>query len=414
MEHTPKLKKQHLSIYDIYCLWLLSLRTRWWYPNSKGNLNRSLYARLFRHNTKFLVVLILFGLVSIVMDVKQGRWGRFLVSVCYTALFTFAFCDFDRLWYNLRFTRHDWWKNTGITPHEIRNDVGLYGEYMATFAAEASLSEGAIYGRVYNNVILPKRDGDYTEIDVLSVNETGIHVIEAKARSGAFYGSVVGNEWQQQIGAQVNSMQNPVIQNLHHCNYLAEYLYEKLPKNALHGKNLSDLIFNIITFAGRGIDLSNVQLTPFPVNCFIGMAIRPDLPQRLFGKTPLGALERFTDQYAGAGEARLDHTAAGYQDEDFEERYGRRLTVDEINAICAVLDALPQYSREQRDAMAFQRNSMYAMGKFKHEHTCYEVNLLVPGQGKQTTLCDDNGYYRTYRDWNDGLFRAIPEAVIQS
>lgn len=42
---------------------------------------------------------------------------------------------------------------------------------------------------MFNSVIVPKRDGDFNEIDVLTVLPMGIHVIEAKARVGTFYGN---------------------------------------------------------------------------------------------------------------------------------------------------------------------------------------------------------------------------------
>lgn len=59
------------------------------------------------------------------------------------------------------------------------------------------------------------------------VGNFGIQVIEAKARMGTFAGSPVGEKWTQYIGRQVYETQNPLYQNLNHCNYLSEYLYEK-------------------------------------------------------------------------------------------------------------------------------------------------------------------------------------------
>ncbi len=44
--------------------------------------------------------------------------------------------------------------------------------------------KNGVKGYVFNSVIVPKRDGDFNEIDVLTVSPMGIHVIEAKARVG--------------------------------------------------------------------------------------------------------------------------------------------------------------------------------------------------------------------------------------
>ena len=73
-------------------------------------------------------------------------------------------------------------------------------------------------------MVIPKKDGDFNEIDVVMVCEAGIFVIEAKAWNGELIGNATAPTLQQKFRKYHQRVKNPLVQNITHCNYLQEYL----------------------------------------------------------------------------------------------------------------------------------------------------------------------------------------------
>ena len=75
-----------------------------------------------------------------------GVFGTIFVAALIVLWYIPMVTDWDKLQYNLNFTKSAWWKNTGIRPSEIKKDKGIYGEYIATMAAEQCLKKNKVYG----------------------------------------------------------------------------------------------------------------------------------------------------------------------------------------------------------------------------------------------------------------------------
>jgi len=382
---------KRLGLMDYISLFLLSFRGFFWRVDGRHATNQrgadfwiKLIIWLIQIYAVFYVITFPFSVFGILINVITFRFSAALSSAIYLFAFLFIVYNPRRLIYNLQFKKSAWWKNTGITPNEVRKDKGLYGEYIATMCAEQNLTEHKIYGKVFNSVIIPKKDGDFNEIDIISVNETGIHVIEAKARTGAFFGSFTGEIWTQKLGAQEYKLQNPIIQNLTHCNYLIEYLYENIPECSLKKKSLVDKIINVVLISLTGFE-DHLNRTPSPVMAFFGMA-------------------------------ESSMKLKGYQTIDFVGAYGKLLTKEEIDIISQILEKASSYTAAQRQQMMQERAIKQEQKAYSHKYVYYVVRVTAPDIDGTLltfdTVCKDNGYYKTYLDQRDGLFRAIPEANI--
>ena len=304
-----------------------------------------------------------------------------LVSEGPLALVIFLiFFNVRRLRYCFLLSRSVWWKNTGIPPSEIIKDKGIYGEFLSTMAVEDNLRIHKKKGIIINSAIIPKADENFNEIDLLCITESGIHVIETKARQGHFSGSLTGSKWSR-YGQEI---QNPIIQNLVHCNTLAEYLYKELPECALKHKDLSALMVNVVMYS-----LDNF-------NAYLDKTVMPN---------------RFAFCRAESFLFR-----EGYQTKDLTKAFGKVLTDTEIDLIGSVLMKTMDYTPEERLDMFQRRAVMGDNGAFWHPKIYFGVRGLFPDiEGKKLkreTICCDNGYWRTYYNEIDGLFRAIPDAEI--
>ena len=79
------------------------------------------------------------------------------------------------------------------------------------------------------DLYIPKSDGSYSQIDVLMIHETGIHVFECKNYKGWIFGSENNMYWYQTLPTGYNSIRkeqlyNPIKQNKTHINALSNYL----------------------------------------------------------------------------------------------------------------------------------------------------------------------------------------------
>ena len=304
-----------------------------------------------------------------------------VILFCYIPMIT----EWSKLQYNLHFTKSAWWKNTGIRPSVIKKDKGIYGEYIATMAAEQCLKHNNVYGRVLNSVFVPKGANNFNELDIISVNETGIHVIEAKARGGAFYGNISDREWVQRMGNTEHVMENPLLQNHGHCNCLLEYLYRVLPEGSLRDKATFPWnTINVVLFVTREVeDHLNRNITP--KEFFFGMA-------------------------TGSG---------SYQNLNIVNTYKKRFTPEEVDQIADALESIAHYSQEEQAQMIQNRAAMRDAQNMSHEYHAAgnkfryyvaAVNSTTVDGGKENNVmvCYDNGENITYLDMDTQWFGAIP------
>lgn len=273
--------------------------------------------------------------------------------------------------YALHYKTSDWYLNTGYFPSDVCSDVGLFGEYHATMDFSTAIGNR---GKVYNGLIIPKPDGGFTELDLVVISTCRISVVEVKARGGSFSGHILDDKWIQKIGSQRNEMQNPVIQNQNHINFLYLYLYEQLKKEVT--ENISQYCFlNDIYFA---LD--------------VDMHVDNTLPGVTF--------------YKAFKKASKDTLSECY-------------SVEDIKAITDILDALPKYTPEEKRQMFTQREVQYRSGEFIHSVTYYPVKYLLnssieedEGLPTGSTICMDAETYQLYLVSADGLWHAVPGALI--
>lgn len=352
---------------------------------------------LFSYGMPVIILLLAYQTVrSLVLTPISAITGAYASSVSFGSdLFTLIFAivlfllisplvlNKERFKYNLHFKESAWWKNTGIRPSRIKKDKGLYGEYIATMAAEQCLKNNGVYGKIFNNVIVPKKGVDYAEIDILSINETGIHVIEAKARGGIFTGTFLKKDWKQTLGNNVHEMENPVLQNLGHCNALSEYLNQMLPNGTT--KNKATYVDNFINI---------VLMVIFEIEDRLDHSIAP------------------AEYFFGMAEGNQ-----GYQRYNIVNTFKKRLTKQEIDEIAKVIEQLPRYSQQEMEAKLQARELLRLhRKKEKVSYTFVILNFPNPDGSREERpfISKVEHGYRTYYDMRDTLFKAIPNSKIVS
>ena len=276
------------------------------------------------------------------------------------------------------FKNSAWWKNTGISPWEVMHNQDLYGEFMASGIAELRNKKQKIHGVVFNNVIVPKKDGSFTEIDVVNVNEYGIDVIEAKCRGGVFTGSVEADQWVQNIGNEQNVTQSPLMQNQNHRNYLSEYLYETLPRG--HAR----------VYCGTSRWMRNVVLNAHPYGGF-------DLDGRL-------APENFL----------LSPTLQKNGYLTYEQELGKEISPRDVDEIAEAIRPIASYTLQQRSAFQADRKLREMEDSYHAPAEYYLVEGTLKSSKKGgtaeevTTICRDTGEYKTYLGSDFVMFYAMP------
>ena len=119
-------------------------------------------------------------------------------------------------------------------------------------------------GKTLNNLLVPKRSGGTSEIDIVHITRKGIFVFENKNYAGYIFGSENNKEWTVTLyagksrfgGRRVikHHFYNPIRQNKTHIKSLLEYLKSDVR------------IFSFITFSDRG-ELKDV--TVYSPNIYI-------------------------------------------------------------------------------------------------------------------------------------------------
>ncbi|MBR5534203.1 MAG: NERD domain-containing protein [Ruminiclostridium sp.] len=410
---TPSTNKQtgkQLGLWDFFALYKMSLRNFFWQVDNRQAMNGMRQGGIGSLCIWFLSLAMgyglplffLFGLISFVQSLlmlpltwlmpqlamNPATHPGTSFSIMAMSAFLFLICspivfNRPRLKYNRRFRSSAWWQNTGISPREIIKDKGLFGEYCATMAAETNLKNYHLYGQVFNNVIIQKPDGDFTEIDVIYVNETGIHVIEAKARGGRLSGRLSDPTWIQKMGSKEETMDNPLFQNIGHINALTEYLFSVLPTGNTKTKAALPYTYvNVGLLCLAECDTSGLHDVPAPAQFFLGPA----------------------------------EGNKGYLQLDLRSQYKIRLSREEIDLICAAIQPLCRYSKEEIHQFVQQRQLAYDRGDYKYPTVYYMVRLEgIDADGRtyiDDYICRERGPFKTYLDMADNAFKAMPNVRI--
>lgn len=92
------------------------------------------------------------------------------------------------------------------------------------------LKSGKSRNAVFHDLYVPKRNGGYSQIDLVLATSVGIIVFEVKDYSGWIFGNAKHTQWTQVLayGQTKYRFYNPIKQNQAHINTLKSYL--KLPK----------------------------------------------------------------------------------------------------------------------------------------------------------------------------------------
>lgn len=112
--------------------------------------------------------------------------------------------------------------------------------------------------KILVNLYLPQKDGTTTEVDLVMINNKGVHVFESKNYSGWIFGNEANKYWTQVlIGGKKNRFYNPIWQNRGHIQAI---------RNLFPSLSVSDC-FSYIIFSDRcGLKELHVKTT----DVFIG------------------------------------------------------------------------------------------------------------------------------------------------
>lgn len=129
------------------------------------------------------------------------------------------------LYKKAQYEKSEYYKQTHIEYGSVGSDAGSFGE----FKTWDYLQNVQGYRRYILNCYIPRDDGATTEVDVIMIHETGIHVFESKNYSGWIFGSENQQYWTQTLesgygGSEKHKFFNPIIQNKVHIKWLSKYL----------------------------------------------------------------------------------------------------------------------------------------------------------------------------------------------
>ncbi len=115
------------------------------------------------------------------------------------------------------------WKN--VIDEEY---IGQRGEQDANRAI-SHVREFDGHAITLRNVYLPKDDGEYTEIDALSISTKGIFVFENKNILGDIYGNEQETDWTAVVNDEEHTFYNPIRQNAGHVRWLIPVIEKDIP-----------------------------------------------------------------------------------------------------------------------------------------------------------------------------------------
>ena len=106
---------------------------------------------------------------------------------------------------------------------------GVVGERRVSKLLE-SLGEEA---SIYNDLYIPKKNGEMTQVDHVLLSAYGLFVIETKNYKGWIFGGETQRNWTQTIYKKRSQFYNPVIQNNAHLIALQHYINMDVPVHSI-------------------------------------------------------------------------------------------------------------------------------------------------------------------------------------
>ena len=385
-----KYEKRHnekLTFRDYIALMKMSMRG--WIWRHEGD---SFVQRLRNSETALAWAIIWYFILGFAIG------GAFMIVRSVIALFFSIFtkaslvavelCIFNpkKLIENFGFANSAWWNNTGVHPTEITEDPGLYGEYVATRLIEGQLKKSNIYGKIYNSLMVPMRNHDidtYSEADIVTVTEMGIHVFEVKNQRGVFSGHYNYKTWFKDNDYTADPPYgNPMKQNQNHINYIIEYLYPRLKEAGLLNNEvvLNDYFLNIVLFTD---------------NRYTGVNLD-------FSDMPNGTGFFFS---GGQEDTRFDINKAGTI---------AKPTRQQIDFICGLFDKLSDVTLQQHAAMVAEKvyNDSQMEYSWEYRASFKAAMCRCNGEGAYPYVARSNGNYTWFDFNNENHFWAFPELEI--
>ncbi|MBD8033163.1 NERD domain-containing protein [Solibacillus merdavium] len=86
---------------------------------------------------------------------------------------------------------------------------------------------------VYNDLYVPKKNGEMTQVDHVLLSTYGLFVIETKNYTGWIFGDENQRNWTQTIYNKKSRFYNPVMQNNTHVKALQHYLNMEVPIHSI-------------------------------------------------------------------------------------------------------------------------------------------------------------------------------------
>lgn len=137
-----------------------------------------------------------------------------------------------------KYKETSYYKQTQTDYEQLMNtNIGRYGEWKVFDELQSLEEKGS---KFLFNAYIPKGNDEYTEIDIIIINASGLYVIESKNYSGWIFGEEHSQRWMQILNNDRHQFYNPILQNKTHCKYLGDYL-----------KIDSDAMVSYIVFSDR-------------------------------------------------------------------------------------------------------------------------------------------------------------------
>jgi hypothetical protein len=143
----------------------------------------------------------------------------------------------------------------------IKYDAGKYGEYLIYKSLRKFEERG---GKFLFNAIIPKKNGETTEVDVILICTKGLFVFESKNYSGWIFGNEAHKNWTQTLpkgwkgDCHKERFYNPIMQNAAHIKHLRNIIGQ------------DRLVHSIIVFSDsctlKNITVSNSNVNV--INCY--------------------------------------------------------------------------------------------------------------------------------------------------
>ena len=117
----------------------------------------------------------------------------------------------------------------------VMRDKGMHGEYLIYKYLSYFENFG---GKFLFNILVPKRNGETAEIDVLLICAKGLFVFECKNYSGWIFGHEAQKNWVQILPtgrkrSHKEYFYNPIMQNAAHIKHLKTLIGQNIPMHSV-------------------------------------------------------------------------------------------------------------------------------------------------------------------------------------